>query len=279
MGRATKRVVLMGDTHCGHEAGLTPAAFQVRWREAEKDEDNEDNAARLIRERENKAAALEHECWAWYVAACRRVQPVDLVIFNADAIDGRGERSGGTELLTADRGKQCDMAVTAIRKMGARRTMMTYGTPYHTGQIEDWEDNIADRLDAECIKSHLWVDVNGLIFDVKHHIGSSSVPYGRSTPITKDRVWNLIWAEHEQQPKANVIIRSHVHYFHGAFGTGWLGMTLPALQAAGTKYGARKCSGTVDFGFVVFDVKPSGNFSWYPEQPTLEHQKAHAIVV
>ena len=40
---------------------------------------------------------------------------------------------------------------------------------------EDFEELIAKELNAK-IGSHEWLDIRGNIFDIKHHIGSSSSP-------------------------------------------------------------------------------------------------------
>jgi hypothetical protein len=112
------------------------------------------------------------------------------------------------------------------------------------------------------IGDHEWPTVNGLVFDLKHHVGSSGVPHTRATPVKRDELWNLLWAEAGDQPRGQFIVRSHVHYCEGAYK--WIGpkrveaMTTPALQAMGTRYGARRCSGIVNWGLLVFDIDESG---------------------
>jgi hypothetical protein len=55
-----------------------------------------------------------------------------------------------------------------------------------------------------------------------------------------------------------------------------LGMTTPALQGFGSRYGARRCTGLVDFGFVTFQVN-KGTYTWQPIIAKLEEQKAPMI--
>jgi hypothetical protein len=261
--RKGKRVVCVGDFHCGHYAGLTPPEFQGAFPHIPYYE---------------KFTALQRECWNWYAKMLKALQPIDLLIVNGDAIDGNGVKSGGTELLTTDRRVQAEMAIECAREAKAKRIAMTCGTGYHTGNEEDWEYIIAKELKAS-IGSHEWFSVNGLVFDCKHHLGSSSVPHGRHTAEARDRYWNILWAERGDQPKASIFIRSHVHYHSIAGGVGWLAMTLPALQATATKYGSRRCSGTVDFGLVHFDVTPSGEYSWRCHVAELAAGKAQALTV
>jgi hypothetical protein len=166
---------------------------------------------------------------------------------------------------------QVEMAFDALSIINAKEIHISYGTGYHTGNEEDFEKILARRLKAT-IRSQEWIDVNGCVFDVKHHVGSSGIPHGRHTATAKEHLWNQLWAERELQPKSNVILRSHVHYYGHCGGTDWLAMTLPALQGMGSKYGARRCSGLVDFGMVEFDVNTKGEWSWTPHLAKIQGQ-------
>jgi hypothetical protein len=257
-----KKVVLLGDLHCGHITGLTPPGWQSNP--------------------ESKPAlkAMQQEMWTKYRALVRQLGPVDVLIVNGDIIDGKGSRSGGTELLCTDLFEQGDMAVKALQIWNPDKTIMTFGTPYHTATAsgEDVERVVAEKLDAE-IHSHAFVDVEGVMFDVKHKVGSSSVPHGRSTAVNKERLWNVLWNEMDGQPNADVYVRSHVHYFGFSGGADWLAITLPALQGPHTKFGARQCSGTVDWGVVTFTVDKGKVLEWRPEILRLNEFKAEVIKV
>jgi hypothetical protein len=256
MSRKFKRVLTVGDLHSGHRVGLTPPEFDFA-------------------EENDRWYRIRREMWKAYTRAIDAIKPIDIMIVNGDAIDGKGFRSGGTELITTDRRFQCTMAKSAILYAEADVIKMTYGTAYHTGQSEDWEKVLADELGAS-IGSHEWFNINGTVFDCKHKIGSSSIPHGRGTPLAKDRFWNLIWTEFGEQPKADVVIRSHVHYFNYIGEDHWLAMTLPALQGQGSKFGARICSGTVHFGIVWFDCFDNGSFAWSRDITRVTSQKREA---
>ena len=251
----TKRIAFVGDIHAGHRAGLTPPDWQLRpetgghtWQ---------------------KFAKVQQETWNRYREIVKVLSPVDCLVVNGDCIDGRGERSGGTELITGDRNEQAAIAFECINFWKAPVVVMTRGTAYHTGDKEDFEDQIAGQLADTGAKvkigDHEWIDINGFVFDVKHHISSSSVPYGRITAMAKDEVWNAIWHEAGLQPRADFVIRSHVHTCCGGYryvgGKKREFMTLPALQAMGTRFGARRCSGTVDWGVVAFDINKRGEIT------------------
>ncbi|MCP4569075.1 MAG: hypothetical protein GY841_15990 [FCB group bacterium] len=253
-----KRVVVIADFHCGHRVGLTPSKFATQTLG-------------------NKFYRTQVELWAEYVKLADRIkaeQKPDVLIVNGDCIDGRGERSGGTELITSSRHAQVEMAVECINIWEARHIVLTRGTPYHTGTNDDYEDFIREGVKADKIGDHEWINVNGVIFDVKHKVGNTTIPHGKATPIAKERLWNYIWAEHEEQPKSDIIIRSHVHYaFYCGEPGSWLAMTTPALQGQGSKFGARQCSGTIHWGLVYFDIYENGEYFWKPIIYRAESQK------
>lgn len=268
-----KRVVIMSDLHCGHVVGLTPTKWQFEVK------GNKEKAGADGYSKRDKWGKIQKELWDEYMKLITALQPIDVLIVNGDMIDGKGVRSGGTELITSDRDEQAEMASCAIRLTMAKKKILTFGTAYHTGTDEDWENQIAREVEADKIGSHEWVDVNGLIFDVKHHIGASQIPHGRHTAIARDRLWNTIWSEHEEQPKATVLIRSHVHYFSYAGGDDWLGLTTPALQGMGSKFGARRMSGHIDWGLVSFDVVNKDEYTWQYHIKRLSAQKASPLKV
>ena len=168
------------------------------------------------------------------------------------------------------------------RRKGKLPIIGVYGTPYHVNgeSGEDWENVLASRAEFQKIGSHEWPEVNGYVFDIKHKIGSSSIPHGRSTSIEKDMLWNLIWAVNEMQPRARMLLRGHVHYHQFTGNVRKTGMTLPPLQAMGTKYGGRQCSGLVDWGMTTFDVSSDGAAcDWRTHTVTIKTQVAHTTKV
>jgi len=249
----------MSDTHCGHLVGLTHPDYQPHFKRGS------------LKQKTEYARGVY---WDWFAEEVEKLRPIDFLIFNGDAIDGKGERSGGTEQLEPDRRVQVKMAAEVLKFVNVPSVVMSYGTPYHTGVEEDWEALVAEEFHAD-ISSHDSRSVNGLIIDYKHHIGGSQSPMSRASALSRENVWNILWAEHGEFPRAHVLIRSHVHYHSYAGGYNWFAMTLPALQGYGSKFGARKMSGTVDFGFVSIDIEDQKEYSW---QSHILKQKSNRAV-
>jgi hypothetical protein len=272
---SSKRVVILADGHCGSRTGLTPPKWQTLW----KDQENEDSSGEYETRIHEKFQDLQKDLWGFYINTINKLKPIDLLIYNGDAIEGKGTKSGGTELITSNCITQADMAIKCIKVTEAKDIVMTYGTGYHVGDAEDFEILVAKGVGANKIGSHEWVKINNVTFDIKHHVGSSQVPYARHTNIAKDRMWNLLWNEHDEQPKSDIVIRSHCHYYDYCGGKNWLAMTTPALQGPGTKFGSRRCSGTVDFGLIHFDIEEKGRYTWQSHIANIPSLKAQILKI
>lgn len=242
-----KRIAVITDMHCGHRAGLTPPEYQYQ----ENDSDKE-----LA-----KFGEIQRHIWNYYTKTIDSLQPIDILFELGDSIEGKGERSGGTELFTSDRIKQVEIAKKCINYTQAKTKIKVFGTPYHVGVSEDFESLVAEGVGAS-ISSHEWVDVNGVVFDLKHFVSSSSIPHGRHTAIARSKLWNTIWSERKGQPKSNVLLRGHTHYFDYNGNASDLNIICPALQGWGSKFGSRICEGIVDIGLIHFDVEDKNNWSW-----------------
>lgn len=263
--KKSKRILIISDMHCGHQTGLTCPDWQYQ-------ESKNDVA------KKNKYARVQKECWIWFSKEIKNLGKIDLLIINGDAIDGNGYKSGGTEQITTDREKQCSMAIEIINFINADKIIMTSGTAYHTGEEEDFEEFIAREVHAK-FGSHEWVSVNNVVFDIKHKVGSSSIPHGRFTSIARENLWSKLWAERELIPKSQILIRSHIHYFTFQGDGSYLAMSTPALQGMGTKFGSRICSGFVDYGFIYFDINSDGHYDWHVKLADVKSHKVNPIYI
>ncbi len=238
------RLLVISDLHCGHEVGLTAPSHDI-------------TKGRLAR-----FSPMRKTIYKWAVKTIDALRPIDVLLVNGDAIDGRCDKSGGLEQIEADRSEQVDMATQFIKVINPKHVLMAYGTGYHTGNKEDWENDIAKKVDAR-IESEGNVEILGNVINYRHHLGRSAIPHGRVTAVLRERLWNEEWANRGEYPRANIIIRSHVHYHYFGGNTDFLALTTPALQGYGTKYGTRRVSGTVDIGMVVFDIRGPKDYTWH----------------
>ena len=250
----SKRLVAIGDFHCGHFSGLTPPGWDGPRQE--KNFPNRYNARRIV--------------WDFYTETIKSLGKIDVLLINGDIVDGSGEKSGGTEQLEIDPLEQIEMAIDCIQIANPKKIVMTFGTQYHTGIVTDFEQVAANRLTkCEKIGGEDTYDINGWTVNARHHVGRGQLNHTRFTPLAKEQLGNMMWAARGEYPLADVLLRSHVHYFAFCGGTDpqpWLAVTIPALQSYGGKYGTRRMTGTVDIGMVVFDFpdKSKADYKWSP---------------
>lgn len=250
MKRNFYRLFVGSDVHAGHFAGLTPPAWHYPLDGARGD-----------------IGQMQRELWEFFSTEVDKLRPFDGAAWVGDLIDGDGHKSGGTELITTDRNEQVKIACDVVSFVNADYNRFVYGTGYHTGNKEDYEGGIAAFFNAQ-ISDQAWIrPLKSLTIHLKHHIGSTGVVHGKGTPILKEMNWNQVWAEMKAQPKADIYFRGHTHRYIGVDDYGpdnrpRMGFCLPALQAAATKFGGRRCSGIVHFGFMHIDIYPDRKPEW-----------------
>jgi len=258
--RPKYRVLLAGDFHCGHKAGLTPQGYQLPL----------DSVA------DKTFAEFQRETWNFFINTIDSLKPFTHAIFNGDLIDGDGKKSKGTELITTDRNIQVDMAVKVMDTVGANVNVISYGTPYHAGDGEAFEYNIAQQTGAILNAENL-LNIGGIIFNVKHHVGGSSTPYGAATPLLKDALWSDLWAQMEHNPTADIVVRSHAHTFIRIDDGFRTAVVLPALQGAMTKFGTLRCTKVVHWGFAYVDIFSDGHYEFHEVLHSPESQRRKVI--
>lgn len=257
-----KRVVVISDLHCGHVVGLTPPSWHYAVPAG---------APRSVR----RQAEFREGQWRFYAETLRALQPIDRLIVLGDCIDGDQEKGHGTELIVTKRDEQCRMAVDCIAEVRAAKVAMVYGTPYHAGKFEDWEDQVAEKFGGN-IGTEQDLDINGVRFNCKHFIGNASSPVSRFTALSSEQLRQLLWAEAGQQPKADVILRGHVHRFAFAGEGRWTGFICPPLQGLGGKIARIRSGLPLAFGFLHFVVNGDGSYTWTKHLQPLSVQAARA---
>ena len=235
-----KRIVVIADMHCGHLAGLTPPEWQK--------------------------TAYQKKFWGWYAKEAKKLKGVDVLIVNGDAIDGNAPKSGGSELITTDRLIQAQMAAEAIKQFNPKKVYMLYGTAYHVGQQEDFEEVVVKDLSLSGISVNirdiLHANIGGLVFNIRHKADSRSrIPHTRKGP-TLDMLWDSLEAQMTGGEKSDIVIRSHNHYYALTETALGFAVSTPCLQL-NSKYGARSCSGHIDIGFLSFEVKNKDSWSMH----------------
>lgn len=187
-----KRLLVIGDTHCGSLLGLTPPEYQS--------DDNRDWLGPF---------------WEWYTSTLEQIGPVDALVHLGDAIDGMG-RKESTQHLTTNLNKQVDMAVQCIEAVRAKCRYLVRGTGYHTDLGGSFEDFVAEQLKIDA-HDELRLEINGRKFHARHVVGRSDIPYGQYTQDAKEATNEILQSELEDYDYADMLGRAHVHYNTGVW--------------------------------------------------------------
>lgn len=226
------RIIFISDPHCGHIGGYVPKSYR------------------------QDIYPRQEEYSGWIDENINAFKPYDLCICGGDMVDGKGKKSGGTELLSSDMSVQSDMAVELLRLVNAPKVYMAMGTDYHVGSEEQWESIIAQKIGAICCEEEVMVDVAGKIIDVKHHTGKSSTPYTTQNATLKHGIWQTL-----KGYKIDILARGHIHEFSLTLKNGQFVITLPGMQYD-SRYGKKICNGYIDYGFLIVDIKANGTISF-----------------
>jgi len=269
------KVVVFSDRHLGHVASPTPVHFN--------DEPHPpDSGSKKLNERRWEARRnmwqFRKDAYAWLLhQAKKECANADAVIDVGDQIQGL-RTDDKTELWIADASEQAEAACDLYERLRPRKLYMVGGTPRHTiCDGTDYEQIIADKVGADTFENQSWINLCGHWIHVKHDLGGSQIPHGRFTSLARERTWNLEWhAKGEHPGIARLFLRGHVHYHRvaGAPCDGWEAISCPAIMGLGDKYGSRRCSGTVDFGFLVVEAEKGGSLRWRTVQPENRMQRA-----
>ena len=198
--------------------------------------------------------------WAEFQKLLELIRPpVDVLLVLGDAIEGPQRSFRGIELIEPDLMGQCEMAVAALAKFEAHSVYMVRGSPYHVGEAEEFEDLIAEKLQAE-IANEMILTIEGVRFHLAHFVQRSTVPHGRATPLAREWVVNVLMGERGAVQRVDVLLRGHVHYYTFVGGSEWLAMSAPALSFGGGKI-RRRSRGLTDFGLILFEIE-KGEYHW-----------------
>lgn len=223
-----KRGAVVSDLQCGSLFGMLPPNFIT---------------AEGIPKPQNVGQRYLWECWIDWCDQAGKFKP-DFIINNADNVDGRQRKSEGSELSLNLISDQIRAAVACLQVLKKRcpnaKWYFTRGTAYHVGHAGEAEEEVAKALNAEkywsvgtgvYVREILWLDVEGVIIEAAHHIGVSQGFY-RLTQLDKEMQWSAMAAKDNTKgvPKADLLIRSHVHNFQHAEHASKQGLVTPCWQ-------------------------------------------------
>jgi len=139
------------------------------------------------------------------------------VVFNGDVVDGNHHQVVDIvpNVMTQERA-----AIQILRPIANKyRTFIVRGTEAHGSIGEQSTERIAEAINCEVDELgnnsvwQLWLDVEGVVFQFAHHIGTtSSAAYETSAPM-RELVAALVECSQWGQVLPDVFVRSHRHRY------------------------------------------------------------------
>lgn len=206
-----KRGVVISDIHCGSIYGLHPPNFI-----------SADDRVIL----QNPGQEYTWRCFEDFSYKVHKFEP-DFFVFNGDSIDGSQRAQQATEAHLPSLMDQKAAAIESLRFLAVQapgaKWYFTQGTEYHESKGAEAAEDIAAALDAEkyqgagpgrFTREVLDLEVEGVVLNFAHHI-SPVTGFYRATAADREGQWSSMAAKDPTKgiPKADVLIRSHVHYF------------------------------------------------------------------
>jgi len=188
--------------------------------------------------RQNVGQKYLWECW---LALARAWPQLDLLILNGDVIEGCAQKSYGTGVASVDRSVQAECAVRCVRAFRdinkPTKIIRTEGTPYHEGHHQggmkafDHALEIPKRRVAHEMLPFDITLADGKILNVKHHPEGSAALYV-GTVQDREAIWAVIAEQLNGLPRANFLVRSHLHFFGRLDSMGKTHILTPCFQLA-----------------------------------------------
>lgn len=245
------RVLVVSDLHAGSDVGLWP----------DKGMPMPDGTERPL----NSGQKHLLSCWRHLTNVVKNDIRPDIVVVNGDLLDGDQRKSAGTEAVTTILPAQQKAAIKLLEPLtgSAKEVYVTRGTPYHDGLRGMNVELVADQLGA--VESapgwHSWnlldLEINGVVLNIQHGISASSGLY-RATALDREGIWSALAGKDGKVPKADAVVRSHVHSFVAVqHPSKWIVVT-PCWQLQ-TEYMRKNSAYRMlpDIGAVILDVDPS----------------------
>ena len=194
--------------------------------------------------------------------------PIDLLVVNGECVDGANVRQVGQQSWSTNLEDQMNDAKKLIEMIPYRKVLLLRGSNYHD-QIDgtNLEEVMASKL-KNVVKYRAYggegstdyfayVKIHGKVFNFTHHIGFSKAEANRTTALAKEM--KGMHFQHDTLGRADVFVRSHVHYFVHVEFSNTHGVTTPAWKFPDAHLFRGGLAGTTpDVGAVEFRVYKDG---------------------
>lgn len=204
-----KSIVIVSDLHCGSTLGLTTEQVMPMA---------EGGGYQPSRFQADVARAW-HDFFRNIVPKETKGSKKRILVVNGDMVDGNHHN---TVALATNNIQIQEMWATTILTDASKdfdRVYCTLGTEAHSLPGGQADERIAAAIGAEknpdgmSAAWQLWLDIDGMLVNIAHHIGTTSSAAYESSAVMRELVAALVEAGQWEQKLPDVIVRSHRHRY------------------------------------------------------------------
>ena len=246
-----RNILVVSDLHCGSIYGLLPEGFVTA------------DAGGI---NQNPGQKYLWECWQHLAGEVAKLD-IHAVVVNGDAIDGEQRKSKGDELCVRlhDQPKAAIQCLKVLGdKLKAPKWYFVTGTPYH--EVMPEVEVIAEGLKGvpytgagpgRLTRRTLDLDIDGVVVNFHHGIPGGGGNMYRATAIDKEAMFSALAGKQGKLPKADAVVRSHLHFFAAVQHTDKWAVITPCWELQ-TGYMSKNSPYRMlpDIGAVVISVDP-----------------------
>ena len=251
MAKSSKSIVVVSDIHDG---GSTAVCSEHPYN-SEMDSEYKPNKLQRVLNR------------AWYDCIDDLTQKPTLLVVNGEPCDGGNPKQNGQQSWSTNIYDQLEDASILLGDIPYDNLMFIRGSGYHVQEkATNFEEIIANKMGARGYKAYggtgltdyyALVELNGKHFNFTHHVGFNKWAAYRTTALAREMA-GLVF-DRDKIGRADVVVRSHVHYFVHIEFTHTHGFTTPAWKFPDAHLFRGGVAGTTpDIGMVEVIVEPNG---------------------
>lgn len=195
------------------------------------------------------------------------VQKPSVLVVNGEPCDGGNFKGLGKQSWSTNISDQLDDAEKLLNMIPHDKIMFTRGSGYHVDiQGTNFEEVIAKKMGAIPYKAYggngytdyyALLELHNKRFNFTHHVGFNKWASYRTTALAREMAGMVF--EKDKMGHADVIVRSHVHYFVHVEFVNTHGFTTPAWKYPdGHLFRGGTAGTTPDIGMVEVIVEPNG---------------------
>jgi len=195
------KILVVSDLHVGSVYGLLPPGYR----------DSRGNTVE-----QNVGQKYLWRCWMDLARRVARIRP-DVVVVNGDLVEGRYG-----ELCLSSPVDQAEACLQVLRALGCKRAKWFFiqGTEFHDAEVGREVEVVASQLGTKYVglgsgvytREVLDLECDGVVVNFAHGISVGAGLY-RAVAIDREALWSALAGKAGSLPKADVVVRSHAHYF------------------------------------------------------------------